>query len=538
MSSYVKMVFQNVPQSQPQLGKDQVVNNAGGYVYKLDEWKVLDRFLILGSESNTYYTSARKLTLNNVKNIMNLLAQDGKRFVDRVIEISDSGRAPKNDPAVFALALACAFGNDSTKKYAYNSLNRVCRTGTHLFQFVDDVSKMRGWGRGLRRAVSKWYTDKDLSTLVYQLMKYKNRNGWSHRDVLRVAHPKPTSKTQSTLFSAVTNGFNLDLDFFVDPNCERFYVASNIQKIANGSVDKVVELIKQYNLPREVIPTEMLNEPKIWTAMLEDGMPLTAMIRNLGKMSSIGVLDPFSKASKTVVATLTNLDVIKKSRIHPINVLNAMLTYDSGSGNRGSNSWNVNSSISSALEDCFYLSFDNVTPSNKNTMVALDVSGSMTWDTYTVMGNHLMTPAVVSAAMAMVTVRTEPNCIVFGFSHDFVPIRINKKSSLKEVVNRVYSLPFGRTDCALPMIYAKKNKIPVEVFSIWTDNETWCGNIHPDVALKNFRKEMGIDAKLVVAAVTSTEFTIADPNDSGMLDVVGFDSAVPELISEFARGNI
>jgi len=540
MSNYAKMIFQDVPQSEPQFGKNQVINNAGGYVYKLDEWKVLDRFLILGSESNTYYTSAKKLSLNNANNIMDLLAKDGKRFVDRVVEISDAGRAPKNDPAVFAMAIACAFGNDATKKYAYDNLSKVCRIGTHLFQFVDDVSKMRGWGRGLRTAVSNWYTNKDLSTLVYQLIKYKNRNGWSHKDVLRVAHPKPNSKIQSALFSAVTRGFDLDLSFFVDPDCERFYIASNIEKIANGSVDKVVELIKEYNLPREVVPTQMLNEPKVWMAMLEDGMPLTAMIRNLGKMSSIGVLDPFSKAISIVTDALTNENFIRKSRVHPINILNAKVTYNSGRGNRGSNTWEVNDMVNSALEDCFYLSFGNVTPSNKNTMIALDVSGSMfgNYGGAYPMDNQSLSAAEVSAAMAMVTIRTEPNYMVLGFSHKLEPININKNSSLQEVLNKMRNIPMGGTDCALPMIYARKNKIPVEVFSVWTDNETWYGDVHPDAALKSFRKSMGIDAKLVVAGVTATEFTIADPKDPGMLDVVGFDSAVPELISEFARGNI
>jgi trove domain protein len=36
--------------------------------------------------------------------------------------------------------------------------------------------------------------------------------------------------------------------------------------------------------------------------------------------------------------------------------------------------------------------------------------------------------------------------------------------------------------------------------------------------------------------MTSTGFSIADPDDAGMLDVAGFDHAVPNLISEFSRG--
>ena len=46
------------------------------------------------------------------------------------------------------------------------------------------------------------------------------------------------------------------------------------------------------------------------------------------------------------------------------------------------------------------------------------------------------------------------------------------------------------------------------------------------------------DAKLIVVGMTSTNFTIADSTDPGMLDVVGFDSAVPELIRNFVMGQI
>jgi 60 kDa SS-A/Ro ribonucleoprotein len=45
----------------------------------------------------------------------------------------------------------------------------------------------------------------------------------------------------------------------------------------------------------------------------------------------------------------------------------------------------------------------------------------------------------------------------------------------------------------------------------------------------------GIPAKLIVAGMASTGFSIADPDDGGMLDVVGFDSAAPAVMADFAR---
>ena len=94
----------------------------------------------------------------------------------------------------------------------------------------------------------------------------------------------------------------------------------------------------------------------------------------------------------------------------------------------------------------------------------------------------------------------------------------------------------GATDCAQPMIYARQKKIPVDIFIVYTDCETWAGNIKPDQALKNYRKTMKIDAKLVVVAMTSNGFTLADPKDAGMLDVVGFDANAPDVIRNFSLG--
>jgi hypothetical protein len=79
----------------------------------------------------------------------------------------------------------------------------------------------------------------------------------------------------------------------------------------------------------------------------------------------------------------------------------------------------------------------------------------------------------------------------------------------------------------------------IDVFVVYTDNETWFGKIHPTEALKRYRQEMNQpNAKLIVVGMQSNSFTIADPNDKGMLDVVGFDSAAPQVMSLFAEGQI
>ena len=95
---------------------------------------------------------------------------------------------------------------------------------------------------------------------------------------------------------------------------------------------------------------------------------------------------------------------------------------------------------------------------------------------------------------------------------------------------------FGSTDCAQPMIHAMKESIEVDVFIVYTDNETWSGDLHPFQALVDYRKKMNIPhAKLIVCAMAANEFTIADPDDPFMLDIAGFDSGAPQIIAEFAQ---
>src|SRR5436190_24262221 len=127
---------EQTPQDEPIPGSTQVPNSAGGFAWAVDDWVRLDRFLILGSEGGTYYISERKLTAENAQAVDRCIAVDGPRTVARIVEISQAGRAPSNDPALFALALCATKGDDATKRAAFAALPQVARIGTHLFHFI------------------------------------------------------------------------------------------------------------------------------------------------------------------------------------------------------------------------------------------------------------------------------------------------------------------------------------------------------------------------------------------------------------------
>src|SRR5262249_36306961 len=169
-----------IPQSAPLPG--QVPNSADGFAWNVDCWARLHRFLILGSEGGSYYAGEWKLTRENAEAVEQCIAEDGARTVAEIVAVSDAGRAPKNDPAIFALAMAAGLGDDATRKAALEALPRVCRTSTHLFQFATFVEGFRGWGRSLRRAIGGWYAGRSPESLAYQAVKYRQREGMTHPD--------------------------------------------------------------------------------------------------------------------------------------------------------------------------------------------------------------------------------------------------------------------------------------------------------------------------------------------------------------------
>ena len=516
------------PQSEPVPSKKMVKNNAEGYGFAVDDWVRLERFLILGSEGGTYYVTEKELTIRNATAVQRCIKSDGMRVVDTLVEISQEGRAPKNDPALFVLAMCASLGDDETRKMALGSLPKVARIGTHLFHFLEYAKLFRGWGRGLREAVSKWYNDKPADRLAYQVVKYRQRDGWTHRDALRLAHPQPFTPEHDAIYQWIVSPEKYDEKGLSIGLVDVF-------NVAQSATDKrrICALIREEGLTREMIPTQFLSEPQVWEALLEK-MPMTAMIRNLGNMSKVGLLKTGNwDAINTVVERLADKDRLKKSRIHPLSVLAALHTYSAGRGFRGRGEWNAVPQIVDALDAAFYTCFGNVEPTNKSIVLALDISGSMTWGNIAGVGG--ITPRVGSAAMALVTANVERRHAFVGFSRNLIPLNISPRQRLDDVCKYLAGLPFGGTDCAQPMIFAMKEKYKVDTFVIYTDSETWAGEIHPFQALQEYRRKVNPSAKLVVVGMVSNEFTIADPDDAGMMDVVGFSTATPNVISDFAR---
>lgn len=541
MSDYIELFNPNItPQTEiiPGREKDMSQNNAGGVTFTLDNWKRLERWLILGSDAPTYYQNAKELTKENATIVNDCWAVDPVGTASIITDISINGRAPKQNTAIFALALGAVHPNVQARQQAYAAVKHVCRTASHLFQWVNTCFKLgKGTGsRGFKRVLADWYASRSTEQLAYQAIKYRQRDGFTHKRLIELSNKGAGEDAERKALYSWMRG----KDELVDRNKLPDLINAHLVAMRTEKKDQMLELVTRFKLPWEAIPTASLTDPEVWKAVIPH-MGLTALIRNLGNMTACGAIGPMNHTE--VVERLSNKADIWKSRVHPFSILQALAVYKSGQGVRGSKNWTPVRQIIDALDGAFYVAFKNAEPTGKRIMLALDVSGSMT---ASIMGSPLSCRDA-SAALALITMATEHNTMTVGFTSNsgrrslsrnqagLTELNISPRQRLDDVVRSISGLPFGGTDCALPMLYALENSIECDAFVIYTDSETWAGKIQPVQALQQYRNKTGINAKCIVVGMTSNGFSIADPNDAGMLDIVGFDANVPALISDFIR---
>jgi 60 kDa SS-A/Ro ribonucleoprotein len=541
------------PQSKPIPGRtDQVKNAAGGYVFDKDLWNKLEDFIILGTAGGTYYVGEDKLTADNADVLFQAIAEDGPRVVNLVAAISTARppRAPKPRPALFALAACYAKGDADTRQAAKVALPRVARTTDHLAQFFGYYKNLGGKatgrgsapvvGRSLRTALGSWFLAGDADAVAFKVCKARQRKTpqgepFDLRDVLRIAHPSADNAQRRILFGWIAGNIADDEARDELPAVDRFLTANAVTTVRDA-----VRVVTDARVPWEFLPDAMLKEPDVWDALV-DTVGMTALIRNLARMTRLGTLKPMGDATRRAAARLTDREALAKARIHPMDAWLALRVYGSGTAQPNPRAqvqtWQPVPAICDALEETYELSFGAVEPSGKRLLVAVDSSGSMGggWSgRVSVGGSPLGAPYEVGCAMAVMLARIEKgNVHVIDVDTTVHVSKVTPRTNLREIAS--WRPSGGGTDLSLPFTWAAKEKFNVDGIVVLTDNETWAGRSHPSQALDAYRRAVNPDARVVVVALTPGGYSIGAPKDAGVLNVAGLDASLPMLVNGFIR---
>jgi 60 kDa SS-A/Ro ribonucleoprotein len=532
MAKYTDLMTAPTPVSKPIPGreKEMVKMRGGGHGFAIDKWTSLERFLILGTDANTYYASAKELTRESAAAVLACARENHNRTIRIIKEISYEGRAFRNDAAIFALALIAQelqHELPEARSGALEAIPHVARTASMHFQFQDYMESLGGkWNPTRKHAVEEWYNTKDVDRLAYQTLKFRNRYGWTHKDLIKQGRFGTTDPKRDALFKYLIYGTLGPETPELVHNYERIKVAENTQEC--------IDLIRLYKLTWEFVPSQFLGKPEVWRELLPN-LPYTAMLRNISRMTANGTFED-TESRKLVARRLLDGEAIKRARIHPISILMATATYKSGKGRRGRLEWIPLPIIADAMEEAFYEAFAYVEPSGKRFLIGLDVSSSMFgWGDEGIADTGL-NAAEAASAMVMSVMRTERDYEIMAFAHDFRPVPWGRTASLGQVLDATRKMGFGATDCGLPVQWAINNRKEFDVIMILTDNETNRGHQVPDL-MRNYRQQSGVDARFITAAMVANRYSVADPKDPLMLDIVGFDAALPKLVTNFAKGD-
>lgn len=537
------------PQSQPIPGRSGMVRNeAGGYVFETDMWQQVEDFLILGVTGGTRHANPAA-GLAAAELIFAAVDDDGPRLVTLITEIATARppRAPKPGPYLFALAAAAAGGKPETRKAVQGTFPDVVRTTYDLAAFFGYWKNLCGKvtprgtapviGRGMRTAFASWFNDGDAEDVAFRVCKGRSRTTPAGErlavlDVLRIAHPAPRTPGHRTLFGWLAGNVPDVIARGTLRSVDRFLSAQ-----AATTPEDAIRVTRERDVPWEFLPSEVLTDPGVW-AELARTVGLTALIRNLARMTRIGALNLMGgPAVDTVTARLTDQDALVEARIHPMDLWLALRVYQSGMSqpdpSRDPQTWIPVPAVVDALETAYGLSFGPFTPSGKRILTVVDSSASMSWAHIAVGGSVLGTAWEVANTMAIILARTEDaptiNCDTRVHASKVTP-----GTNLREIT--AWEQPGGGgTDMAAPFEWLMTRGIKADGVVVFTDNMTWAGGWHPTQALSAYRSGINPYARLVVVSMTLTGQSIGDPKDPGVLQLTGLDGALPQIISGYVH---
>jgi 60 kDa SS-A/Ro ribonucleoprotein len=536
------------PQTQPVPGRtDQVRNNAGGYAFGKDTWSKVEDFLILGTAGGTYYAGEDAHTEQNTDVLFRAVREDGRRVADLAADVS-AGQPPRavtSRGALFALAAVSALGDADGVQAVKHVFPRVARTTDHLSMFFGYRKQLKGKrtpqgtapvaSRALRSTLASWFLAADVHDVAFRACKARQRKtpageDFALRDALRIAHVRAGTGERRALLGWLAGNLSDQQAAGVLPVLDAFVTAQ-----AAVTSDAAVRAVTELRVPWEFLPSQVLASAQVWEA-LASTVGMTALIRNLARMTRLGVLAPYAAANATVAARLTSAAALRKARVHPVDLWLAMRVYQSGRSQpvrtKPPQTWSPVAEISDALEDAWQTSFGHVEPSGKRLLVAVDSSGSM-GATLTVGGSPLGSAYQAGCAMALMLKRTEGgNVHVIDVSTTARRSAVTARTNLRDIAAWA---PGGGTDLSLPFSYASRHDLRVDGFAVLTDNETWAGRQHPFEALAAYRSRHNPGARVVVAAMTAAGHTIAGPGDPGVLNVAGMDASLPRVLAGFIR---
>lgn len=459
-------------------------------------------------------------------------------------------------PLAYALAVCARSTNQRVSQKAYQALQNVCKTPAQLFMFLKYCQRslnLMSWPRRHRKAIAKWYTENrqyldDPMLLARYVTKYRRRHGFSHKKVLKLCHPNSLRSPVEIryILCYVVKGLTKANQMIHDGNDKTFNIPEFITdyetiKKQNVPEDDVIAIIRKWRLTWEQVPNRLLKSKNVLAALLPM-MPLTALLRHLGKLTYHGLLQPKSKEEEFTCSRLENEDILRQANLHPIQILSSLNGYRIGQGFGNSKyRWSINPTIVQSLTKAYMKQLTCSCQNPRlppNILVAINIRRSMESH---VAGKLVMNCKQTATALAMtlLTWQSRTQIVTFGSDNPVQRLEIPISEDGIHDIEMALETVTARRENDLtyfnePFRYAHQNMGSVDAIILMTDCLSRGDQSNIRDAYRNFRQRYGDISFVTVGFHNNGEdFPVAERQNPKMLDVIGLDAEAIDLIVSF-----
>jgi 60 kDa SS-A/Ro ribonucleoprotein len=490
----------------PLVPRTDTVNRAGGKAYSFTPRHALAQYAATGCLNATFYASAEE----DLGAVLSLASQVEPRFLAKTAVYAREKGFMKDMPALLCAALSVLDG-----PLCASVFSRVIDDGKMLKNFVQIVRSgavgRKSLGSLPKRLVKSWLDAKTDESVF----KASVGQAPSLADVIKMAHPKPASKSREALY-----GYLLG------------------KKHDASQLPAIVQHFEAYKAKGRAdvpdVPFQMLTAlslgPKEWKTIAKNASwQMTRM--NLQTFARHGVFED-DKMVKLIADRLREPSLVKGARAFPYQLMMAYRAASTG----------VPARIANALQDAMELAIKNVPEIEGKVYVLPDVSGSMSSPVtgYRAGSSSAVRCIDVAALVAAAVLRKNPDGEVIPFEQDVVKVYLNPRDAVMTNANKLAGIGGGGTNCSAPLAELNRRKAHGDLVIYVSDNESWVdgrggGRGTATMAEWTAFKARNPRAKLVCIDIQPNKHTQA-PDRDDVLNVGGFSDVVFDVIASFAAG--
>lgn len=477
-------------------------NEAGGRAYTQTPAQQLAQLAATGCLNSTYYASAE----TQLTQVLELARQVSPEFLAKTAIYARERGYMKDMPALLLAVLAA---RDITLCAAV--FDRVVDSGKMLRNFAQIVRSgvvgRKSFGTRPKKLIQHW-----LNTATEtQLLNAAIGNNPSLADVVKMVHPQPREAWRAAWFA--------------------WLIGKPYEYAALPPLTAAFETYKRNkSKPRGALPpvpfqmlTALNLDGDAWTQIAKNGS-WQQVRQNLNTFARHGVFDKDrhnkDRHIRSIAAKLRDPAAIARARAMPYQ----LLTTWQAAGDA------IPGTIRDALQDAMEIAVQNVPQLPGNIVVCPDVSGSMQSPVtgYRAGATSKTRCIDVAALISAAVLRHNPQA------------RLNPRDSIMTNAQKMAELCGGGTACSAPLAWLNREKAPVDLLLMISDNESWADVARGDksamLAEWDKIKQRNPQAKLVCLDIQPYA-TVQARNRHDILNIGGFSDQVFHLLGAFAAQN-